>query len=583
MNLEFYIRMRDMMSSGLVKMASTASKTSASIKGVNGTLAQSYDTIRIKIRDLESAINKSTSISHIRSARRELDQLQRMASRAPGNLVGGSGFFSGMFRQALPALGFAGAMMMGGNAYSSSMLLEGQQSAINFATDGQGANAVSKVRSINNKYGLSNEFGMEGFKTLAGSVRSLNIPLQETLRIYESVGAAGAAMKIDAEAQKGIFLALGQIASKGTVSAEELRGQIGERLPGAFGIAAKAMGVSEQALGKMMQQGELLSKDFLPMFATELQKTFGEAAVNSAESSMAVYNRFKNTILDLKNSIGEKLLPVMASLQNAFITSVEWVKENWNWVGLLASTIGSLFIGYQLWIGYQNALNISMMMNPVGLLVGAIAALVVGVIWAWNHFEGFRKTIYSVWEVMKVLWGYIYKFIKPGLDSLVIQFQLFKLVVSQLWDVFKVVFDKIADYFSVVFGPIIAAIKWLWNKAGASGLGGEIAAAWNRGQATGLADAMIGPGAGLKATAVTPEGTTVADVFGLRKGASAGDDGGVSRGITGGGPRVVNINGVKFTEKIEIHSNTVGESIDDLETKLQEMFLRVLNSGAALQ
>jgi hypothetical protein len=60
-------------------------------------------------------------------------------------------------------------------------------------------------------------------------------------------------------------------------------------------------------------------------------------------------------------------------------------------------------------------------------------------------------------------------------------------------------------------------------------------------------------------------------------------DNSITKGITGGGPRVININGVKFTDKIEIHSTTMGEGVGQLENRLQEMFLRILNSGASVQ
>jgi hypothetical protein len=53
--------------------------------------------------------------------------------------------------------------------------------------------------------------------------------------------------------------------------------------------------------------------------------------------------------------------------------------------------------------------------------------------------------------------------------------------------------------------------------------------------------------------------------------------------ITSGGPRVVNINGVKFTDKIELHILSAKEGLSELEAHMQEMFLRILNSGAALQ
>jgi hypothetical protein len=53
--------------------------------------------------------------------------------------------------------------------------------------------------------------------------------------------------------------------------------------------------------------------------------------------------------------------------------------------------------------------------------------------------------------------------------------------------------------------------------------------------------------------------------------------------IAGGGPRVININGVKFAEKIELSVINAKEGINHLEAQLQEMFLRILNSGAVLQ
>jgi tape measure domain-containing protein len=64
-------------------------------------------------------------------------------------------------------------------------------------------------------------------------------------------------------------------------------------------------------------------------------------------------------------------------------------------------------------------------------------------------------------------------------------------------------------------------------------------------------------------------------------GADTGSD--VAKGITGGGPRVININGVKFTDKIEIHSMSMKEGEAEMERRLEEMWLRLLNSGANVQ
>jgi hypothetical protein len=92
---------------------------------------------------------------------------------------------------------------------------------------------------------------------------------------------------------------------KGKVQAEELRGQIGERIPGAFAIAARAMNMTTAELDKFMQDGKLISEDFLPKFAEEMEKTFGEDAKKNAHGLTQEINRMSSAWTNLVASIGE--------------------------------------------------------------------------------------------------------------------------------------------------------------------------------------------------------------------------------------------------------------------------------------
>lgn len=55
-------------------------------------------------------------------------------------------------------------------------------------------------------------------------------------------------------------------------------------------------------------------------------------------------------------------------------------------------------------------------------------------------------------------------------------------------------------------------------------------------------------------------------------------------GISRGGPRVININGgIKFADKFEMHVLSLREGDKEIKEHFQEMMLRVLNSGASVQ
>ncbi|QDM55913.1 tape measure protein [Gordonia phage Trax] len=118
---------------------------------------------------------------------------------------------------------------------------------------------------------------------------------------------------------------------------------------------------------------------------------------------------------------------------------------------LAAVAIGTKLVAgaTRAWAVVQAALNVVMSMNPIGLVVIAIAALVAGVIWAWNKFEGFRNAVKFLWDL----------FLNTNPIAL--------LVKGILWVVEN--FDKVVN----VFGSLGKAWDkvWGWIKKGAEAMG----------------------------------------------------------------------------------------------------------------
>lgn len=127
----------------------------------------------------------------------------------------------------------------------------------------------------------------------------------ELNNIFNAVTNAAGALQLSTEQTNGVFIALGQMMSKGKVQAEELRGQLGERLPGAFQMAAQAMNMTTAELDKFMADGKLTAEDLLPRLADVLQNKFAAAAAQAANTAQGAINRmtseweiFKASVLD---------------------------------------------------------------------------------------------------------------------------------------------------------------------------------------------------------------------------------------------------------------------------------------------
>jgi tape measure domain-containing protein len=161
------------------------------------------------------------------------------------------------------------------------------------------------VREEANRLGLSLQTAAKDYTSLTAATKGTSLAGEQTRKIFTSVSEASAVLGLSADETSGALMAVQQMISKGTVSAEELRGQLGERLPGAFQIAARAMGVSTAELGKMLEAGTVATEEFLPKFSEEIKKTFSDGLPGAIGSARAEFERLQNTIFETAAAVGQ--------------------------------------------------------------------------------------------------------------------------------------------------------------------------------------------------------------------------------------------------------------------------------------
>jgi tape measure domain-containing protein len=159
------------------------------------------------------------------------------------------------------------------------------------------------VRELSRRLGLELFTTADAYTSLTAATKGTTLQGQSTRDIFEAVSIAMSSLGKSSADTQGALLAISQIVSKGNVSLEELRGQLGERLPGAFQLAANAMGMSTSELDKFVSSGNLTAEVFLPKFAAELKKTFGD--VRDMEGFTASLNRMKNALDEAYITIGK--------------------------------------------------------------------------------------------------------------------------------------------------------------------------------------------------------------------------------------------------------------------------------------
>ena len=165
---------------------------------------------------------------------------------------------------------------------------------------GEFANHQGWLVSVSKKYGVQINTLTSGFAKFKAAADISNISLDSQRKIFESVARASVAFGLSSEDQRGVFMALQQMMSKGKVMAEELRLQLAERMPVAIQAMAKALGVSVTQMDALMKRGKVLSSDVLPKFAEELTKMIPNIDLDNLNKSLT---DLSNTFVELTKKL----------------------------------------------------------------------------------------------------------------------------------------------------------------------------------------------------------------------------------------------------------------------------------------
>jgi tape measure domain-containing protein len=162
------------------------------------------------------------------------------------------------------------------------------------------AQQIDFLRKTATTAGVSISGITDDFVKFAAATRSSNIDLKTTDEVFRSVTLAASSLGLGAEKTSLALNALGQIASKGVVSMEELRQQLGDAVPGALSLTAKGLGITDAELVKLVESGKLAARDFFPAFAKGLSTLQGET-----DGLRQTWERFKNVLTITATNAGD--------------------------------------------------------------------------------------------------------------------------------------------------------------------------------------------------------------------------------------------------------------------------------------
>ncbi|HHF9550179.1 TPA: tape measure protein [Escherichia coli] len=250
----------------------------------NEALAKLNSSVREAIAKAKG--HTSTSINGDRAAN-SLDNLSSAAVKTAGAFIS--------FQAVLSA--YQKIMEVGLQRASS-------ERSIDFVFGDQSTQVKKFIQDLTQITGMDTTETQAQFASFGASAKN-TMGLEGSEELFKNLtGYARLMGRSDEQIQRALT-AVSQMASKGQVMSEELKGQLSEALPGATQAFAKALGLTEKQLFDKMKNGDVKASDALPKFAKELG-----SQIDSRGGWKAIQDSTQTMLGNLKNTWNNSLTDI---------------------------------------------------------------------------------------------------------------------------------------------------------------------------------------------------------------------------------------------------------------------------------
>ena len=231
------------------------------------------------------------------------------------------------------------------------------------------ARSLNIIETANRQLNIPLQEGTRGFTQLLAAVKGAGGTVVDAEIAFRAITSAIKANGGSTQDAEGAMRSIIQTFSKGKVSAEELRGQLAERLPGAVTLFAKSIGMTGPELDKALEQGKIGLGDLMK-FLVELEKrnytTAERIAASQEEAGIRLQNKWNDVTLAIGKSfqgLGARIQDDLAKWLKANETSIaQWAKSFGDGIGFALDKLGALVNGL-----IQADKFLRQLKNPLGI------------------------------------------------------------------------------------------------------------------------------------------------------------------------------------------------------------------------
>lgn len=206
----------------------------------------------------------------------------------------------------------------------------------------------SWLRQLSDRLGVFMGDVTKGYTSLAANTRSAGVDDTSTKKMFESILSYSRTLNLGKGDVDGVLRGLSQMVGKGKLQSEEVRQQVGERLPGFIPAAAKSLGFGEGEEGtskfyKELEAGNLTAKKLFSVLPDELMRmaNAGDALEKAMNTTSAAIGRLQTNVWMANKTFNESGFDKsVRGVTNRLSESVIKMEGMWKILGKVSSYLG---------------------------------------------------------------------------------------------------------------------------------------------------------------------------------------------------------------------------------------------------